>query len=171
MDPILLFFTAYLHSVQNLALIPPHVTESTENSHAALSINYKGNSVPFQYDNWTIEDQSVCKKFPLRSTRYSNCAVQAHELFDKLCMQLQQTASEDFRFQQTKAMYCNAAASYQPSQAIVVSDLHKSLLRKAKKNCSTAIMFVMSSREAALIGNRNRLCSSYIALKKSILET
>ena len=171
MDPISLLFTTYLHSVQNLALIPPQVTDSTKNSHAALSINYEGNSVPFEYHNWTIINQSVCKNFPLRSTRYSNCAVQAHKLFSKLCTQLQQTTSEDTTFQQTKAMYCNAAISYQPSQAIVITDLEKSRLRKAKKSCSEAIMFVMTSGEASLIGTRNRLCNNYTALKKSILET
>jgi hypothetical protein len=68
-------------------------------------------------------------------------------------------------------MYCNAAMSYQPSQAIVITDLEKSQLRKAKKSCSEAIMFVMTSREASLIGTRNRLCNNYTALKKSILET
>jgi|TARA_B110000116_G_C16774749_1_gene555167 hypothetical protein len=57
------------------------------------------------------------------------------------------------------------------AKLMIVSDLHKSILKKAKKNSSTAIMFVMASREASLIGNRNRLCSSYIALKKSIHET
>jgi hypothetical protein len=171
LDPVSLLFSAYLNSVQNLALTPPEDTDPVGKSSAALIINYKGNSVPFEYQSWTIKNDSVCDEYSLRSTKYSNCTTRATMIFNKLCTQLKRTANDDPDFIQTKIMYCNAAVFYEPSQAVVISDLHKSQLKKAKKICTAAIAFVMASREGSQIGNRNRVCSNYLALKKSIFDT
>ncbi len=171
MDPVSLLFSAYLNSVQNLALTPPEVTDPVGKSSAALIINYKGNSVPFEYQRWTVNNKSVCGDFSLRSTDYSNCTTRATMVFNKLCTQLKRTANDDPNFILTKTMYCNAAVFYEPSQAVVISDVDKSQLKKAKKICTAAIAFVMASREGSQIGNRNRVCSNYLALKKSIFDT
>ncbi len=79
MDPVSYLFSAYLNLVQQ------QVADIYGTEAKTLVVQYEGESVPFSFQLWQIQQLSVCRPYEQDVRRFSQCTVKASALFHKLC--------------------------------------------------------------------------------------
>lgn len=165
MDPVSVLFSVYLNSVINST--DPETTATMGTELQSLVIQYQGVDVPFDYQLWQIQDSSVCHRYRGDINAFSKCTVLAKDLFQSLCTELGKSDKEHWQFDKTKAMYCEAGDSYEPTVAKVTlsgdSDLDD--VQLARQKCSAAVIKAMDSREPSVMAERKAACEAYEKLK------
>ena len=156
MDPLSFLFTAYLDTVQSR--VQSHLTDTLGTEVKALIIEHRGVKVPFHYQLWRIQNNSVCARDRGDVLRYSTCTVAAKGLFAALCNQLSKNTSDHWRLVKSRNMYCNAAVSYRETVARVGVAQEPTKAEEARAACSAAVVRAMGSRDVRVIAERRRVC-------------
>ncbi|BFM09517.1 hypothetical protein [Halioxenophilus aromaticivorans] len=164
MDPVTYLFSAYLNTVQSN--VHRQLTDSIGTEIKAVTIEYQGMTIPFQYQMWRIKDDSVCGSYSQDIQTYSQCTVKARDLFSDLCTHLSENPKNHWRHIKSKNMYCNASITYKPTIASISAGTEQSDLAKARKACNSATVAAMGASDPSLIEERKVACAKYEALKK-----
>lgn len=164
MEPMSLFFSAYISSILKMDLLS--YSEVTNMYMEAVEIEYKGLYIPFQHQVWKVRDSSVCQRYISNTLKYSKCTVTAKELFTNLCRDLSRTKKDVSNRHQR--MYCNAAHSYTPTYASISAAKQDSTITVARKACNTATISAMSSSDVRLINERKTACENYEKVKQGL---
>lgn len=164
MDPVSLLFSTYLETVQGN--VHRHLTDSLGTDLKAIEIEYKGQSIPFQYQIWRIRDNSVCSSYKFDTTKFSKCTLSASELFNDLCKSLNKSESNHWRRVNNQRMFCNAAVSFRPTIASIAASEEESEILIAKRACNAATVAALGSEDGALIQKRKEACNTYQSLKE-----
>jgi len=163
LDPISLVLSAYLENVQNT--VHSAMTDRIGTEVKAISIEYEGLTVPFQYQMWRIKDKSVCGVYSEDVLRYSECSIKAKKLFTSLCTQLGSSSQNEWRRSKLKNMYCNASVSYKPTVALISHGFDVGEIQEAKQKCNIATVKAMGSNNRQFIAERTKVCNKYHGLK------
>jgi len=163
LDPISLVLSAYLEAVQNT--VHNAVTDRMGTEIKAISIEYEGLTVPFQYQMWRVKDKSVCGVYSEDLSRYSECSIKAKKVFISLCSQLGSGSQSGWRQPKLKNMYCNASVSYKPTVALISHGFDAGAIQEAKQKCNIATVKAMGSNNRLFISERTKLCDEYHELK------
>ena len=156
MDPVALLFAVYLDSISNY--VTTQATDAMGSEVKAIAITYQGMDVSFQHQGWRVKDKSVCQPHQSKLTQYSKCTLAAKALFGDLCVRLSENPSKHWRHGRLKAMYCNAAVSYQPTVASIGKASEETEDEKARAACNLAIAGALGSRDPVVIAERDSVC-------------
>jgi hypothetical protein len=130
------------------------------------TVSHMGVAVTYDYQVWRIKPESVCSVYQGDIAHYSRCTQAAKSLFHEYCSYLQKNPQKNRKYGRMKNMYCNAANTYKPTVANLVSSPGNTELEQAKQDCSLATVEAMNNYEAAIVKKRDRLCQKYRDMKK-----
>ena len=159
MDPISWFFVSYAELVQDITktrLLDIMGTDVT-----SISVTHEGVEIPYSFQLWRIQENTVCSKYKQNAGQYSKCTVSASSLFQNVCTGLQQQKSSDTKQRRMKNMYCNAAINYQPTIANVQWTEERSEEDVARRECNTATAIALGSTDPNEIEKREAACNNY----------
>ncbi|MES9912320.1 MAG: hypothetical protein ABW126_08010 [Candidatus Sedimenticola sp. 4PFRAG1] len=159
MDPVSVIFASYLDLVTNIAHKSYADVIGTEVT--ALSVEHKGITVPYSYNLWRIRDKTVCASYKYETAQHSKCTMAASSLFSDICQHLQSQSLDHWKKKKLKNMYCNAAATYQPTVANIQWSSDSSGLQVARANCNSAIAELLGTDDPALRKKKEKVCSEY----------
>ncbi|MDM5070609.1 hypothetical protein [Aeromonas bestiarum] len=152
MDPVSYLFSAYLNLVQQ------QVSDIYGTEPKSLVVEYEGEQIPFVFQFWQLQPNSVCRSYEQDARRFSQCTVKAAALFGKLCDELSRQDS-NWQQPQYRAMYCAASVNYRP----MIADIRESkpdAARQAERACNQAILAAMDSDDETLLAQREQACSA-----------
>lgn len=153
MDPVSYLFSAYLNLVQQ------QVADIYGTEAKTLVVQYEGESVPFSFQLWQIQQPSVCRSYEQDVRRFSQCTVKASALFHKLCDDLTRQDDSSWQLPKFRTMYCSAAVSYRPMIA-EIGDAKQSSTKLAERACNQAILAAMDSEDETLQAQRDKACAA-----------
>ncbi|WP_429023433.1 hypothetical protein [Aeromonas allosaccharophila] len=158
MDPVSYLFSAYLNLVQQ------QVADIYGTEAKTLVVQYEGESVPFSFQLWQIQQPSVCRPYGQDVRRFSQCTVKASALFHKLCDDLTRQDDSSWQLPKFRTMYCSAAVSYRPMIAEIrsaeIGDAKQSPAKLAERACNQAILAAMDSDDEDLLALREKACAA-----------
>ncbi|WP_421232335.1 hypothetical protein [Aeromonas jandaei] len=153
MDPVSYLFSAYLNLVQQ------QISDIYGTELKTVAVQYEGESVPFSFQLWQIQQQSICRPYEQDVRRFSQCTVKASALFHKLCDDLTRQDDSSWQLPKYRAMYCSAAVSYWPMIA-EIGNAKQSPAKLAERACNQAILAAMDSDDEALLAQRDKACAA-----------
>ena len=163
MDPISLLFSAYLTSMQNQ--IYNGLASSMGLETQAVHMEYEGQTIPYQYRLWKVDNRSVCATSRNKIDDYARCTQSAQRLFVDLCNGLSKKPGGGPTYVRAKNMYCNAVIDFKPTTASLVAGSAESEIVTAKKDCNAATLKAMGSGDLRLHQAREKACGRYRELK------
>ena len=163
MDPISAVFATYLDAVSNVTM--ERMTEVMGTEVQAVVVKPDGVDVPYSYQIWKIRPQTVCGTYRQDVALYSKCTVAAQSLFNDTCAYLQANPQSHWKYRKTKNMYCDAAATYQPTVANVEWSNDVSPVEEARAECNLAVAELMGNRTAKNRKKKEEACEKYHALQ------
>lgn len=152
MDPVSYLFSAYLNLVQQ------QVSDIYGTELKTLVVQYEGEQVPYSFQLWRIQPQSVCRPYEQDVRRFSQCTVKASALFHRLCDDLNRQDDSSLQQPKFRAMYCQAAVSYRPMIA-EIGEARQNPAQLAERACNQAILAAMDSEDDALLAQRDKACA------------
>ncbi|HHQ4522195.1 TPA: hypothetical protein ACSP1O_000067 [Aeromonas veronii] len=153
MDPVSYLFSAYLNLVQQ------QISDIYGTELKTVAVQYEGESVPFSFQLWQIQQQSICRPYEQDVRRFSQCTVKASALFHKLCDDLTRQDDSSWQLPKFRTMYCSAAVSYRPMIA-EIGDAKQSSTKLAERACNQAILAAMDSEDETLQAQRDKACAA-----------
>ncbi|PTT46331.1 hypothetical protein [Aeromonas sp. HMWF016] len=153
MDPVSYLFSAYLNLVQQ------QISDIYGTELKTVAVQYEGESVPFSFQLWQIQQQSICRPYEQDVRRFSQCTVKASALFHKLCDDLTQQDDNSWQLPKYRTMYCSAAVSYRPMIA-EIGDAKQNPAKLAERACNQAILAAMDSDDETLLAQRDKACAA-----------
>ncbi|MFB2829210.1 hypothetical protein ACE1BS_06195 [Aeromonas jandaei] len=153
MDPVSYLFSAYLNLVQQ------QISDIYGTELKTVAVQYEGESVPFSFQLWQIQQQSICRPYEQDVRRFSQCTVKASALFHKLCDDLTQQDDSSWQLPKYRTMYCSAAVSYSPMIA-EIGDAKQNPAKLAERACNQAILAAMDSDDETLLAQRDKACAA-----------
>ena len=153
MDPVSYLFSAYLNLVQQ------QISDIYGTELKTVAVQYEGESVPFSFQLWQIQQQSICRPYEQDVRRFSQCTVKASALFHKLCDDLTRQDDSSWQLPKYRTMYCSAAVSYRPMIA-EIGDAKQNPARLAERACNQAILAAMNSEDETLLAQRDKACAA-----------
>ncbi|WP_429050892.1 hypothetical protein [Aeromonas veronii] len=153
MDPVSYLFSAYLNLVQQ------QISDIYGTELKTVAVQYEGESVPFSFQLWQIQQQSICRPYEQDVRRFSQCTVKASALFHKLCDDLTRQDDSSWQLPKFRTMYCSAAVSYRPMIA-EIGDAKQSPAKLAERACNQAILAAMDSEDETLQAQRDKACAA-----------
>lgn len=168
MDLISVALASYINTVQNT--VHQQMNDIYGVEAKTLVLDYADMQVPFTYQLWKVQNQSVCATYAQDAVNYSKCSMAASDMFHQICRELKQkqTTNPAWQYTKYKNMYCNAALAYKPMVAQISFAEPSSELRQAEKACNVAILNAMGSDDEELLNEQKRLCDRYKKLDKAL---
>ena len=146
MDVLGLIFASYIDAVSNN--VYNRFTDMYGVDVQAQTVEYNNFRISYSYQLWRIQPKSVCSTYEGDLNTMSKCTISAKQMFNEMCMYLQNKPSNGWKYTKFKNMYCSAAINYKPVIANVTFGA-KSEAQKAKEACSLATLRVMQSASSA----------------------
>jgi len=163
MDPISAVFASVLDVVSNQ--ISDHLLDVTGARQQSVIVEHQGVRIPFSYQRWTIQPQSVCRNQGRNVEEFSRCTVAAKSMFSEACERLQKERGTGWRHAKLQNMYCSAAVSYQPTVANIGWSAESSPLDEARTACNLATAELIGNPDPAAKRRKQEVCDRYNALK------
>jgi hypothetical protein len=156
MDPISTLLAAYISAITATGnQIPADINDNTINSEV---ITYADVNIPFQYQMWAINNESVCATYTEKMSVYAECTVKAKSLFTTLCNDLPEGNSENTKASLLKNMYCNASVNYGPTIALITKPKPLTSERAIEKQCNLLILKTMDNKDSELLAEKELIC-------------
>ncbi|MCB0253945.1 MAG: hypothetical protein KDI55_09465 [Anaerolineae bacterium] len=163
MDPIGAIFASIVDVISTP--ITQHYSDVAGLQVQTLVVEHQGVRVPYSYQLWKIQTQSVCQGQGATVDQFSRCTVAAKSMFTEACDQLQKKPGSDWRHTELQNMYCTAAVSYQPTVANIGWSADTSPLDEARAECNLAIAELVGNSDPAARQRKKVACDKYDALK------
>lgn len=163
MDPISAAFATYIDMVSSHAT--ETMTDMLGTEVQAVVVKHHGIDIPYSYQLWKIQAQTVCGTYRQDFPLFSNCTVAAQSLFQETCAYLQANPRAHWKYRKLKNMYCDAAATFQPTVANVEWSSEHSPIEEARAECNLAIAEFMNNGSAGSREKKEQACGKYWALK------
>lgn len=163
MDIISAAFATYLDAVSSL--VTERMTDVLGTEVQAITVKHNGIDVPYSYQIWKIRPRTVCGTYRQDFSFYAKCTVAAQSLFQETCRYLQANPRSHWKYRKLKNMYCDAAATYQPSIANIEWSEETSPIEQARSECNLAVAELMSKQTAEHRKKKEEACEKYRVLR------
>jgi hypothetical protein len=165
MDPLSAAFAAYLNTISGIVT----QTMQSQNNHdiQVHSVEHDGYEITYAHRMWIVQERMVCADYRQDLTRYSGCTKAAQDWFRVACRHLQENPKQDWSYPKLKAMYCSAAATFQPTIASIewTEADDNDVLVTARQACSLARVELFGDNRVETRRRKDEACRRYTALK------
>jgi|SRR5699024_1681887 len=163
MDPISAVFATYIDLVSSQATTAVSDLLGTEVQ--AVVVQHRKMSIPYSYQAWKIQDQTVCATYRQNFPLFSRCTINAQDLFQETCTHLQANQQTHWKQQKMKNMYCTAATTFQPVVASIEWSSEASPVAEARTQCNLAVAELMGDRSTDNLKKQELACGKYHELR------
>lgn len=142
----------------------------TDVSSQHIETHFEGQTIDFNYTNWTLVPESVCQAVNQNDTSAVNCKKAAKQLFQRLCDQLPLTKDiPDDQLPLLTNLYCQAAQNFAieeipnkiPIAQISISQPQLNSLQNLRQICNDFILKAMIAESFHNIRERDKHCAAY----------
>lgn len=117
MDPLSALLAGFLQSAGDT--LAQRAIDGMNAQPETVAMEYQGEHVRFQHQLWRIKPETVCAEQRQQLAAYARCTQAAQALFRDACERLSRAVGRAPVERSLRAMYCNAAQRYAPTEASI----------------------------------------------------